>query len=111
MHEKAGNEVTIAIPPIKNTVVHDCKDSDFGSRNQNVAYVNEYGSYYCQAHSDYNFRALAETAMFRYKTIIGDELNSRKLVSEKIEARIGCIVINKITALGMPRPIKIKVAA
>ena len=49
--------------------------------------------------------------MFRYKTIIGDELYSRKLVSQKVESRIACVVINKMTALGMPRSVKIKVAA
>ena len=43
-------------------------------QQRDVAYVNEHGSYCWQAHSDYNFRALGETAMFRYKTIIGDEL-------------------------------------
>ena len=111
VHDKAGNEVTIAIPPIKNAVVHDCQDSDFGSRNHNIEYVNEQGGYCWQAHSDYNFRALVETAIFRYKTIIGDELYSRKLVSQKVESRIACVVINKMTAFGMPRSVKIKVAA
>ena len=55
-----------------------------------------------QSHSDYNFRALGEVAMFRYKTIIGDKPYSRKLDSQKIEARIGCVVLNKMTALDMP---------
>lgn len=110
MHDKAGNDVTIAIPPIKNAIVHNDKASDFGSRNHNVSYIEEYGSYCWQAHSDYNFRALAETAMYRYKTIIGDKLYSRKLASQKVEARIACTVLNKMTALGMSRSIKIKVA-
>lgn len=111
VHDKAGSNVTIAIPPVKNALVHNDKDSAFGSRNHNVSYVGEYGSYRWQSHSDYNYRALAETAMFRYKTIIGDKLYSRKLVSQKIEARIACVVLNKMTALGMPKSVKIKVAA
>ncbi len=49
--------------------------------------------------------------MFRYKTLIGDKLYSRKLNSQKVEARIGCVVLNKKTVLGMPRSVKIKVAA
>ena len=111
VHDKAGNNVTIAIPPIKNAIVHDDKSNDFGSRNHNVAYIDEHGSYSWQSHSDYNFRALGEVAMYRYKTIIGDKLYSRKLNSQKVESRIGCIVLNKKTALGMPRSVKIKVAA
>jgi len=111
VHDKAGNDVTVAIPPIKNAVIHDDRANDFGSRNHNVSYLEEHGSYCWQAHSDYNFRALAETAMFRYKTIIGDNLYSGKLASQKIEARIACVILNKMTALGMPRSVKIKVAA
>lgn len=84
--------------------VHD-KPCDFGSRNHNATYIEEHGSYCWQAHSDYNFRASAETAMYRYKTIIGDKLYSRKLTAQKIEAKIACIVLNKMTALGMPRSI------
>ncbi len=111
VHDMAGNNVTIAIPPIKNAIVHDDKSNDFGSRNHNVAYIDEHGSYSWQSHSDYNFRALGEVAMFRYKTIIGDKLYSRKLNSQKVESRIGCVVLNKMTALGMPRSVKVKVAA
>ena len=70
-----------------------------------------YDKYRWQEYSDYNFRALTETAIFRYKTIIGDELYSRKMPTQKIEAKIACLVINKMTALGMPRSVKINIAA
>jgi len=49
--------------------------------------------------------------MFRYKTIIGDKLYSRKLASQKAASRIACVILNKMTALGMPRSVKVKVAA
>ena len=111
VHDKTGSNVTIAIPPLKNAIIHNDKSNDFGSRNHNVAYIDEHGSYCWQSHSGYNFRALGEVAMFRYKTIIGDRLYSRKLASQKVEARIGSVVLNKMTALGMPRSVKIKVAA
>ena len=111
VHDQAGNDVTIAIPPIKNAVVHDDMSSDLCSRNHNVSYIEEHGSYCWQSHSDYDFRALGEVAMFRYKTIIGDKLYSRKLASQKVESRMACVVLNKMTALGMPRSVKIKVAA
>jgi len=89
----------------------ESKDSDFGSRNHNVSYIEEHGSYCWQSHSDYNFRALEEVTMFRYKTIIGDKLYSRKLASQKAASRIACVILNKMTALGMPRSVKVKVAA
>ena len=67
--------------------------------------------YRWQDYVDYNYRALAETAMFRYKEIISEKLFSRKMSAQKIEARIACVVLNKITGLGMPKSVKVKVAA
>jgi hypothetical protein len=43
-----------------------------------------------------------ETAMFRYKTLIGPALRARTLATQKTETRIACGVINRMTELGMP---------
>ena len=45
---------------------------------------------------------LGETAIFRYKTIIGRGLRARTLPSQKTEARVACSVLNRMTRLGMP---------
>ena len=50
----------------------------------------------------YGRRALVETAMFRYKILIGPTLRARTLAAQKVEAAIGCSVINRMTKLGMP---------
>ena len=50
----------------------------------------------------YGQRSLVETAMFRYKTLIGPALRARKLAAQKAEARVACSVINRMTQLGMP---------
>lgn len=50
----------------------------------------------------YGKRALVETEMFRYKTLIGPTLRSRKFEAQEVEARIACSVINRMTKLGMP---------
>jgi hypothetical protein len=44
----------------------------------------------------------AITAMFRYKKIFGAELLSRKLKSQKTEAAVKVICLNKMTGIGMP---------
>ena len=111
VHDKCGKDITIAIPPITNAVVHDEDSLEFGTRNHNVAYIEEHGSYRWQSHSDYNYRALVETAMFRYKTIINEKLFSRKFITQQAEARIACVVLNKMTSLGMPKSVKILEAA
>jgi len=50
----------------------------------------------------YHKRSRVEVAMFRYKTIIGNKLKSRKDENQQIEARLGCSILNKMASLGMP---------
>ena len=52
-----------------------------------------------QRRSGYNRRSLVETAMYRYKTIIGRRLLARTLSSQQVEAKIGCTVLNRIDKL------------
>jgi hypothetical protein len=61
-----------------------------------------------QRRSGYNRRSLAETAMYRYKTAVGRRLHARALPNQRTEAEIGCNVLNRITALGMPATDRIR---
>jgi hypothetical protein len=47
-------------------------------------------------------RSVVETAMFRYKTIIGRRLQARTLPKQRTEAKIGCNVLNRMARFGMP---------
>jgi hypothetical protein len=46
--------------------------------------------------------------MHRYKTIIGRRLRARILPNQRIEAKIGCSVLNRMTSLGMPISVRVK---
>lgn len=50
----------------------------------------------------YHRRSLAETPMFRIKTIFGSVLNARQFESQVTEALIRCNALNRMTWLGMP---------
>jgi len=50
----------------------------------------------------YGRRSLGETAMSRYKTIIGRGLRARTLPAQKTKARVGGAALNRMTRLGMP---------
>ena len=45
---------------------------------------------------------LAENYMGRFKGIIGPKLRGRKIESQKVEAMIGCAILNRMAALGTP---------
>ena len=61
-----------------------------------------------QRRSGYNRRSLVETAMYRYKTVVGRRLHARILPNQRTEAKIGCNVLNRMTTLGMPATVRIR---
>ena len=50
----------------------------------------------------YHRRSLAETAIFRIKTIFGDRVHSRSFEGQGVEMLIRCAALNRMTHLGMP---------
>ena len=52
--------------------------------------------------SGYTKRSMVENAVYRYKAIIGPEMRARTLARQRVEHRIGCEILNKMAALGMP---------
>lgn len=73
-----------------------------GARDRTVRRVNEIGRAAWKQESDYHRRSLAETAMFRMKTIFGAYLSSRAMECQQTEAAIRCRALNRMTHLGMP---------
>ena len=71
-------------------------------RNRNIRSRAKLGKRVWHRKSGYSKRCKAETTFSRYKTIIGPAMRARRLVSQRVEARIGCQILNRMTALGMP---------
>ncbi len=71
-------------------------------RDEHLKTIIECGRMNWQRSSGYNRRSLVETAMFRYKTIIGRRLHARILPNQRTEAKLGCNVLNRMTGLGTP---------
>ena len=61
-----------------------------------------------QRSSGYNRRSLAETAMYRYKTVVGRRLHARTLTKQRNETKVGCNVLNRMTTLGLPATVRIR---
>jgi IS5 family transposase len=71
-------------------------------RNAHIARIAEVGRKQWKQECGYHRRSLAETAMFRLKTIFGDRLWARKLKRQQTEVAIRCAALNRMTQLGMP---------
>jgi hypothetical protein len=71
-------------------------------RNANLRQIHQVGRQRWKQESGYHQRSLAETAMFRFKTLFGPGLRSRKMPQQQTEARVKCVAMNRVTHLGMP---------
>ena len=98
-------EVEILIPPRKNAHIwqHGNSKEDRLKRDENLRYIRKYGRQQWKQDSGYHIRSLAETIMFRLKTIFGDKLSARLLETQTMQALIRCLALNRITHLGMPQ--------
>ena len=101
---KHSPEVEILIPPRKNARIwqHGNSKAERLKRDENLRYIRKHGRQRWKDDSGYHMRSLAETAMFRLKTIFGNELSARLLETQTTQALIRCLALNKMTQLGMP---------
>jgi hypothetical protein len=109
--ENCRDDVVVSIPPRNNASLSTDYQTSPNKRDHKILFVEKYGKYRWQDYSDYNYRSLAETAMFRYKKIIGDIMYSKDLLAQKVETKVGCNVLNTMVRLGMPVSVKIKSVA
>lgn len=97
-------EVDILIPPRKNAHIwqHGNSKEERLKRDENLRYIRQHGRQQWKDNSGYHIRSLAETFMFRLKTIFGENLSTRLLETQMTQARTRCAALNKMTHLGMP---------
>jgi len=97
--------VEILIPPRKNARIwqHGNSKAERLKRDENLRYIRKHGRQQWKKDSEYHMRSLVETAMFRLKTIFGDELSARQLETQTTQALIRCLALNRMTHLGMPQ--------
>jgi len=97
--------VNILIPPRKNARIwkHGNTKAERLKRDENLRAIRKEGRKEWKKASGYHVRSLAETTMFRLKTIFGDDLSARLLETQTTQALVRCAALNKMTHLGMPQ--------
>ena len=91
----------VLIPPKKNASIKP-DSAIWRERNRNIRSRARHGKRAWHQKSGYSLRAKVETAVSRYKVILGSKMRSRKLAAQRAEARICCQVLNTMAGLGMP---------
>ena len=90
------------IPPRATAVPSLTAGTAPTQRDRHLRMIRDKGRMGWQKAVGYGRRSLGETAVSRYKAIIGRRLRARTLPGQKTEARVGCSVLNRMTRLGMP---------
>jgi hypothetical protein len=92
----------VVIPPRITAVPSPTADTVPSQRDRHIGMIREKGRMAWQKAVGYGRRALGETAVSRYKAIIGRHLRARTLPSQKTEARVACAALNRMAGLGRP---------
>jgi hypothetical protein len=108
-HRQCYTEITErgakpVIPPRKDAVIWqhgNCKARPH-PRDQNLRYIRQHGRKKWKRDSGYHRRSLAETTMFRFKTIFGERLSSRDFDNQAIELFIKCAALNRMIQIAKP---------
>lgn len=104
------------IPPPRNAVIHpDTTDAAIKKRNDAVCEISGLGGddaarKLWKILKGYHRRSLAEITMYRIKQLTGGNLRSREWERQCLEGYIKCLVINKMSSLGMPNGVWEEVA-
>ena len=101
---KRHSEASVIIPPRTTATPSQTTTTQ---RDRHIEGIGKHGRISWQRSSGYNRRSLVETAVYRYKTIIGRRLHARILRNQRTEAKIGCDVLNRMTWLGMPVTVRV----
>ena len=107
LKERGTPDVKIVIPPIKTASTSKSSDSALEQRNAAIERIAEVGRRQWRKESGAHQQARAENAMFRYKRIVGDGLRAKRFEAREREAKIGVLLINRMTELGMPKSVAI----
>ncbi|MBP2444075.1 IS5 family transposase [Rhizobium leguminosarum] len=95
----------VVIPPRSNAVERPNAQASC-QRDDHIASMQIDGRLKWQASTGYGKRALVETAMGRYKGVIGPRLRARSFRAQQTEAAIGVAILNRMLTCGRPKSVR-----
>ena len=104
---KRHPEAAVIVPPRRGAVPSETAETAPTQRDRHLRSRAEQGRRGWQKASGYNRRALAESAISRYKRVIGGALHSRKERRQATEVAIAVHVLNRMLELGRPESVRI----
>ncbi len=99
---------SIVIPPRRSAVLSSQADTDPSQRDGHIRLIQEQGrSTWCNKATGHGRRSLVETAIGRYKALIGPRLRARTLSNQQGEVALGSEVLNRMNRVAKPVSVRI----
>jgi Transposase DDE domain len=100
-------EAAVMVPPRSTAVLSKTAETDPTQRDRHLRCIVEKGRMGWQKASGYTRRAKAETAISRWKRVIGDGLRAHADRQRTTEVKVGVHVLNRMLELGRPNYVRI----
>jgi hypothetical protein len=100
----------VVVPPRSNAVDRSNAQACC-QRDDHIASIQAGGRLKWQKSTGYGKRALIETAMSRYKGVIGPRLRARSFLAQQTEAAIGVAILNRMLSCGRPKSVRCRASA
>jgi Transposase DDE domain len=101
-----SEDARVIIPPHMTAVLSAKAKHNPSQRDQHILSIAARGRLGWQEVTNYGQRALVETAMGRYKAIIGPRLRARSLGGQQAEAAVSVAVLNRMLYAGRPDSVR-----
>jgi hypothetical protein len=98
---------SVVVPPRRSAVLSSQADTDPGQRDGHIRFIEEHGRSAWRKATGYGKRSLVETAIGRYKALIGPRLRARGLVNQQGEVALGSKVLNRMIRVAKPVSVRI----
>ena len=93
----------VVVPPSKTAVVSAKNTPAARARDATVLRVRDVGRRRWKKESGYHLQARVENAFFRYKRLLGGRLRARQPDAQRVEVRLSCNILNRMTELSAPQ--------
>jgi hypothetical protein len=100
-------EADVIVPPRSTAVLSSNVQTSPTQRDRHLQSIAEHGRIGWQKASGYTRRALVESAISRFKRVIGDTLRSRTGRRRTTEVAIAVHALNRMLELGRPKSVRI----
>src|SRR3954454_19889909 len=97
----------VIVPPRATAVLSETAETEPTQRDRHLQCIAEKGRLGWQKASGYNRRSRVETAIGRYKQVIGDGLRCRKDEHRVTEVTVAVHALNRMLDLGRPISVRI----